>query len=219
MMFVVIMDKKSFVFGVLFSLLAQGFYETIFYALQGKLAEEWAASMAVTLALAFLSGLFYWKGYFKPKQKTKQQNREERMKTLDIYQRYLILVLFVIIVAYLFVFLFLPVTIDDISVPTLVNGITTSMSIVVALGGVVVGIVFRSDIEKGDSEAKKFYFTVLGLFIVALVYPWGSYILLASKQFPFAVKYSFGGYLIALLAIIWVYIYAAKRLDKGNIEN
>jgi hypothetical protein len=122
-------------------------------------------------------------------------------------------------VAYLFVFFLLPVTIDDTIVPTLVNGITTSMSIVIALGGVVIGVVFRSDIEKGDFETKKFYFTVLGLFIVALVYPFGSYILLATEQFPSAFKYSLCGYLVALLTIIWVYLYAARRLDRWNGES
>jgi hypothetical protein len=66
------MDKKGFVFGVLFSLLAQGFYETIFYALQRKFVEEWAASVASVGAFAVLLGLFYWIGYFKPKQKRKK---------------------------------------------------------------------------------------------------------------------------------------------------
>ena len=61
------MDKEGVVFGVLFSLLAQGFYETIFYALQGKFFEEWAASIASCGAFAFLFGFFYWKGYLRGK--------------------------------------------------------------------------------------------------------------------------------------------------------
>lgn len=47
------------------------------------------------------------------------------------------------------------------------------------------------------------------------MYPWGSYLALATKQFWFAVKYSLGGYLVALLDLIIVYLYTAKR---WNIE-
>lgn len=115
-------------------------------------------------------------------------------------------------------FLLLPVTIEDASVPTLVNGIITSMSIIIGFGGAVTGIVFRGDIDKGDSKAKIAFFYALGLFIIALVYPWGAYLALATKQFAFAVKYSFGGYLVALFAIITVYILIAKRWDLEKVE-
>jgi small-conductance mechanosensitive channel len=213
------MDKESIAFGIILAVAVQGFYDILFYISQGKYVEEWASLTALSGTLAFLLIVLLWKGYFKPKQKTKQQNREERTKKLNSFQLSLLIFVVAIIVAYVFVLFLLPVTIDDTNVPTLVNGITTSMSIVVALGGAVVGIMFRSDIEKGDSEAKKFYFTALGLFIIALVYPWGSYLALTTKQFSFAVKYSFFGYLIALLVMVTVYAYTAKRWDKRNIEN
>jgi amino acid permease len=140
------------------------------------------------------------------------------MKKLDIYQRNFIIAAVVIIVVYLIVLFFLPVTIDNTSVPTLVNGITTSMSIIMGIGGAVTGFVFRGDIEKGDYKAKELYFTVLGLLMFALVYPWGAYLWLAIKQFELAVKYSFFGYLIALLALITIYILTAKRwnLEKED---
>jgi hypothetical protein len=59
------MDKEGIVFGILLALLVQGFYEVIFYAIQGKFVEEWAASAASVVTFAVLFGLFYWKGYFK----------------------------------------------------------------------------------------------------------------------------------------------------------
>ena len=120
--------------------------------------------------------------------------------------------------AYLFVLFFLPLTIDKTSIPTLVNGITTSLSIIVGFGAAVTGIVFRGDVEKGDAKARKDYFFSLGLFILALVYPWGSYLALATGQFELAVKYSFFGYLIALLAIITVYILTARRWELEKEE-
>ena len=125
--------------------------------------------------------------------------------------------------AYLFIVLLLPVTIDEASVPTLVNGITASMSIAVGLGAAILGIVFRADIEKGDFETRRTFFWALGLFIIALVYPWGSYVALGNKGFQFAVRYSLGGYIIALLGIIVVYILTAKRWEfdrkeRANVE-
>jgi len=140
------------------------------------------------------------------------------MKKLNFYRRNSIVVVVVIAIAYLFVFLLLPVTIDNTSVPTLVNGITTSMSIIIGFGGAMTGIVFRGDINKGDSEAKKTYLYVLGLFIIPLIYPWGAYLALTTRQFEFAVKYSFGGYLVALLVIIMVYILIARRWDLEEGE-
>jgi amino acid permease len=90
------------------------------------------------------------------------------------------------------------------------------MSIIVALGGAVTGIVFRRDIEKGDDSAKRIYLVALALFAIALVYPWGSYLALTVKNFDFALRYSFGGYLIALLAFVTVYIVIQRKwnLDK-----
>jgi amino acid transporter len=123
----------------------------------------------------------------------------------------LIIAAIVLLAAYLFIVLFLPVTSEDSSIPTLVNGITASMSIAVGLGAALLGIVFRADIEKGDYETRKTFFWALGFFIIALVYPWGSYVALANNGFQFAVRYSLGGYIIALLGIIVVYILTAKR--------
>jgi hypothetical protein len=137
------------------------------------------------------------------------------MKKLSRFQRNVTIVGIVVVVAYLLVFLFLNVTLEDSSVPALVNGITASMSVVVALGGVMIGILFRGDMSNADPEARKSYFLMLSLFIFPLVYPWGSYLALATRQFGFAVKYSLGGYLVALLALISVYLYSAKR---WNIE-
>ena len=124
----------------------------------------------------------------------------------------------VIIPAYLFVVLFLPVPIDHSSIPTLVNGVTTSMSIVVGLGAAVIGIVFRADIEKGDYETRKTFFAALGLFIIALIYPFGSYMSLANNGFEFALRYSLGGYLIAILGIVTVYVLTAKKWESEKEE-
>ena len=123
-----------------------------------------------------------------------------------------------IFIVYVIIFLFLPVTIDDTAIPTLVNGITASISIIVGFSGAISGVVFHKELENEDSKGKKFYLLILGLFIIALIYPFGAYLSLSSKQFVIAVKYSFGGYLIALLAIMTVFNYAGKKWDVNYSE-
>lgn len=143
------------------------------------------------------------------------------MKELGVYKYYKYCFIFVtvaIMVAYVVMWLFLPVTIDNTSVPTLVNGITTSMSIIIGFGGVVMAFVFRGEIEKGNFKAKKLYFAVLCFFILPLIYLWVAYIWLSTKQFEFAVKYSFGGYLVALWALLLAFLVIARKWDLEKEE-
>jgi hypothetical protein len=66
------MDKEGIVFGILLSLLAQGFYDIIFYVSQGKYVEEWAALTATSGTLLFLLLVLSRKGFFsKDKRKSK----------------------------------------------------------------------------------------------------------------------------------------------------
>jgi uncharacterized membrane protein YhhN len=65
-------DKVSLAFGVILSLCAQGLYETIFYAYQGKTNEEWAALIATIGTVVILILALYWKGYFKDAEKKKE---------------------------------------------------------------------------------------------------------------------------------------------------
>ena len=123
-----------------------------------------------------------------------------------------------VIVLCLVVLFFLPVTISSDAVPTLVNGITTSMSIIIGLGATVIGVFFHNSTEKNDSEAKRAYIYALSLFILLLIYPWGSYIALANSEFLFAFRYSLNGYLVALSALVIVYYCTARRWNFGKAE-
>jgi hypothetical protein len=140
------------------------------------------------------------------------------MNKLDIYQRYLIVFMIVAFIAYFVILFFFPITIDRNYMPTFVNGITTSISIITGLGGAVIGIVFRGDIDKGDSKARKSYFFAFSVLILPLIYPWGSYIALATDQFELAVRYSLDGYLVALLVIVAVYLLTARTWYSGKKE-
>jgi len=138
---------------------------------------------------------------------------------MNVDQRYVV-VSIVFAVVYVLVLLFLPVDIDNASVPTIINGITTSTSIVIGLGGATMGVVLRGDIEKGDHHARKTYLYILGFFIASLLYPLWSYVFLITKDFVFAIRYSLDGYLFALLVLIIAWLHVAKRWssDKEKTE-
>src|SRR4030066_1879608 len=124
---------------------------------------------------------------------------------MDTYQRLGISVVIIFSVLYVGEILFFPVNIDSSFIPTLVNGVTTSISIIVGLGGAVTGFVFRKDIDSRDFRGRRAYYYALGLFLFPLVYPWGSYLFLAlgiAGLDVFALKYSFGGYLLAMMALL-----------------
>jgi len=117
------------------------------------------------------------------------------------------------LIVYILTVIFYPVTVDASSIPSIVNGITTSTSIAIGLGAATTGIVFRADLEKGDYESRKTYIAALSLFILALTYPLGSYLFLINQKFISAVRYSLGGFLVALIGIGFIYVLIGKRWE------
>ena len=68
---------------------------------------------------------------------------------------------------------------------------------------------------------------MFGLLIVAILYPWGSYIFLTIGLYESAIKYALSRYLFAIFAILLAYLYGARRLgfaetktesDKGESD-
>ena len=66
---------------------------------------------------------------------------------------------------YFYLIFFLPIKIDEEKIPSLINGVTTSTSIAIGLGGVLTGFVFRHQAPKDDLKTKK-------IFYLFLVYLW-----------------------------------------------
>jgi hypothetical protein len=97
-------------------------------------------------------------------------------------------------------------------VTTLINGITTMTSIVVAFGGVMFGAFIFHDEFKNDPKARSEYFEYLGFFIIPPMYLWISYWLLAWEQYDFAIRMSLCGFFVALLIFIGFYALNSKRL-------
>ena len=62
------LDMKSILIGIMISLSVQGFYETIFYFLQGKFVEESASLFASYIVIVVVYLTYYLMdltGYFK----------------------------------------------------------------------------------------------------------------------------------------------------------
>ena len=62
------MDKEGIVFGILLSLIVQGFYGMIFYAIQVRYVEEIAAMIATFGTFAVFYGVLRSKGYFERRE-------------------------------------------------------------------------------------------------------------------------------------------------------
>jgi hypothetical protein len=150
------------------------------------------------------------------------------------YDKFLYILIALLAIFYPILLIKFPV-VSDTTVPTLVNGITTSLSIIFAFGAGIVGFVFRHDIERGDSEARNTYLIILMIFFVLLVYPWGAYCFLAQgidrsiygvNAYNFALRYALCGYFVGMFALAEVYLLTArkwyreekKQLDKNEPE-
>ena len=66
-------DKRSLAIGILLALLAQGLYDAVFYGIQGKTYEEWAAVGASVITFGLLFVMLYYQGYLKSKSASQDQ--------------------------------------------------------------------------------------------------------------------------------------------------
>jgi hypothetical protein len=99
---------------------------------------------------------------------------------------------------------------------TLVNGLTASLSILVAFGGAINGIMFK-DLTKDDKVFRSKYFEAIGFLIIPPVEALLAYIFLASGIPDYAIKTSVAGLLTAILVVLAFYLLIARKL-KGEIN-
>lgn len=72
----------------------------------------------------------------------------------------------------------LQIKLSESYIPTLINGITTSTSIVIAIFIAVLGIMLRFSIEKKDSASKQFYLIGMIVLLVPIGLFWSTYVFL-----------------------------------------
>jgi hypothetical protein len=100
---------------------------------------------------------------------------------------------------------------------TLVNGLTTSLSIIVALAVALSGLMIR-ELTEGSAHLKSKYFELMGIFLIPPVEAVLAYVFLASGNYDWAVKTSIAGFLTALLLAIGFYLQILSKL-KQDIKN
>lgn len=148
----------------------------------------------------------------------------DNKKTANVYKKQFYAVWAVIVTTVIIIYFFVPSSVFQNGIDnafSLVNGLTTSVSILVAFGGAINALMFH-EMTKDNPKRKSDYFEALGFYIVPLVEAWASYVALATGFVDFAVKLSLVGFLTALAVIIAFFLMIAGRLkmdeEKANAE-
>ena len=98
------------------------------------------------------------------------------------------------------------------SIPTVINGITSSTSIIVAFSGAVIGFMIR-ELFQSDKKARIAFFGVLLIFTYIFMYLFWVYTFLATGLIDLALRWSLDGLLLSLLIFVWTMLLGFYRLD------
>jgi hypothetical protein len=131
---------------------------------------------------------------------------------MNRFTAYFYAITVVVVASLIWVMFFVNVTIDPQAIPTLVNGITSSTSVIVGFCGVTIGMMFR-EVDKENHKAKTFYFGATFLLLIPLSMLWTTYTYLTTNLSQLAVRNGLGGLIMALYIFISVIIYSVKSLS------
>ena len=106
----------------------------------------------------------------------------------------------------------LQIKLSESYIPTLINGITTSTSIIIGIFIAILGIMFRFSVEKKDSVSKQFYLIAMITLLVPIVFFWTTYTFLTQGLLTFAVTYALSTLIMALFICAFVIIYTVTRI-------
>jgi len=110
----------------------------------------------------------------------------------------------------------LQINLSESYIPTLINGITTSTSIVIGILIAVLGIMLRFSVESKDSVSKNFYLVAMVILIMPIVLFWSTYTFLTMGLYAFAVRYALSTLIIALLICVLVVVFAVVRMANQS---
>jgi hypothetical protein len=99
------------------------------------------------------------------------------------------------------------------NIPTLINGITTSTSIIVAFSGGFIAYMLR-ELFQTDRKAKIAFFGVFFSFIYVFAYLFWVYIFLATGAIDVALRWSLDGLLLSLLILVGAALLGYYRFDN-----
>jgi Ca2+/Na+ antiporter len=98
------------------------------------------------------------------------------------------------------------------NIPAIINGITTSTSIIVAVIGVVIVFMVR-ELFQSDKKAKRVFFGVFIGFIYIFNYLFWVYVFLATGVIDLALRWSLDGLLLSFLFFVLIMLLGYYRLD------
>ena len=108
------------------------------------------------------------------------------------------------------------VRISPETIPILINGITSSTSVIIGFSGTIIGIMLR-EIDKSDRKTRVFYMLIIALLALPLTMLWSTYVFLAMNWLETAIRYSLSGLILALYIFIAIIIYSVNSL-KAEID-
>jgi hypothetical protein len=134
---------------------------------------------------------------------------------MDKYLTFTIIVSAVVLLVTIWIGYFLPINIDAQHIPTLVNGITSSISVIVGFSGVIIGVMFRE--SENNREARMFLMFAVVALAVPLASLYTTYVFLTMNldvNMPLmAVRYGLFGLLVGLFVLILVLLYTMKVME------
>lgn len=133
---------------------------------------------------------------------------------MDKIRKYFYLITIVTIIEVVWILAFLKINIETSAIPTLVNGLTSSLSVIVGFMGAFIGIMYR-EVSKKDKKARTFYFGAMFLMIAPLTLLWTTYSFLTMGWLETAVRYGLFSLIITLYMFFAVILNTVKIL---NIE-
>lgn len=108
---------------------------------------------------------------------------------------------------------FLVINVDSEAIPTLINGLTASMSIIVGFAGAFLGITFR-DVPKKDTKTKKVYIYAMAALFIPLMFLWTTYFVLTTGLADLAVRYGLSSLILTIYLFILILVYTVKKVYR-----
>jgi FtsH-binding integral membrane protein len=105
--------------------------------------------------------------------------------------------------------------IDKSYLPTVVNGITASTSIVLGFAGVMLGLLYHEIFSK-DEKTRSTLIALAFIFSIPIIYLYSVYSSLVSGDFDSATRIAFTGLIIASFAFIIIIIFASYRIEIAD---
>ncbi|HML02980.1 MAG TPA: hypothetical protein VK487_06365 [Candidatus Bathyarchaeia archaeon] len=165
--------------------------------------EQVIVLLILGVALAILSYLI-----------TEPRQRPEEGR-LNKYQFYHGVIAFVVLGAEIWVNFFLPINIGVTYIPTLINGITASLSVIVGFSGVVIGFMFR---EANDRD-RTYFIVLMVILVLPLTMLWTTYAFLTMNILGFAVRWALSALIVVLYVFFVVIIHTVRVMESQARAN